>query len=66
MYDMDRSSDKIIVLRARIPVVDESTGKAYTISNFRNILFKFLNERLNGEYSASIVTMGQGLVVIIK
>lgn len=66
MYDMDRSSDKIIVLRARIPVVDESTGKAYTISNFRNILFKFLNERLNGEYSASIVTMGQGLVVTIK
>lgn len=65
-YDMSRASDKIIDLTVRIPIWNESTGRAYTISNFRNAFRKFLNERLAGEYQASIVTLGQGIVVTIK
>ncbi len=66
VYDMSRSSDKIIDLTVRIPIWDEKTGRAYSVSTFRNAFRKFLNERLNGEYQASIVTLGQGVVVTIK
>ncbi len=65
-YDMSRSSDKIIDLTVRIPIWDEKTGRAYSVSSFRNAFRKFLNERLAGEYQASIVTLGQGIVVTIK
>ncbi|MCD8236441.1 MAG: DUF6175 family protein [Prevotellaceae bacterium] len=65
-FDMSRSSDKIIDLTVRIPIWDEKTGRAYSVSNFRNAFRKFLNERLAGEYQASIVTLGQGIVVTIK
>lgn len=65
-YDMSRSSDKIIDLTVRIPIWDEKNGRAYSVSSFRNAFRKFLNERLAGEYQASIVTLGQGIVVTIK
>ena len=45
---------------------DEAQGRAYTISRFSTELKNFLDEKLGGEYVASVVTMGQGLTVTIK
>ena len=44
----------------------EAQGRAYTISRFSTELKNFLDEKLGGEYVASVVTMGQGLTVTIK
>ncbi|WP_300694561.1 DUF6175 family protein [uncultured Bacteroides sp.] len=66
VYDMSRSNDKLIDLSVQIPIWDEGQGRAYTISRFSAELKNFLDEKLGGEYVASIVTMGQGLTVTIK
>lgn len=66
VYDMSRSNDKVIDLSVQIPIWDEGEGRAYTISRFSAELKSFLDEKLGGEYVASVVTMGQGLTVTIK
>lgn len=66
VYDMSRSNDKVIDLSVQVPIWDEAQGRAYTISGFSAKLKNFLDEKLGGEYVASIVTMGQGLTVTIK
>jgi len=66
VYDMSRSNDKVIDISLQMPVWDEAKGQAYTISRFSTELKSFLDQKLGGEYVASIVTMGQGLTVTIK
>lgn len=66
VYDMSRSNDKVIDLSVQVPIWDEAQGRAYTISRFSTELKNFLDEKLGGEYVASVVTMGQGLTVTIK
>ncbi len=66
VYDMSRSNDKVIDMSMKVPIWDEAQGRAYTISRFSTELKSFLDEKLGGEYVASIVTMGQGLTVTIK
>lgn len=66
VYDMSRSNDKVIDMSVQVPIWDEAQGRAYTISRFSTELKNFLDEKLGGEYVASVVTMGQGLTVTIK
>lgn len=66
VYDMSRSNDKVIDMSVQVPIWDEAQGRAYTISRFSSELKSFLDDKLGGEYVASVVTMGQGLTVTIK
>lgn len=66
VYDMSRSNDKVIDLSVQIPIWDEEQGRAYSVTRFSGELKRFLDEKLGGEYVASVVTMGQGLTVTIK
>jgi len=56
----------VIDMSVQVPIWDEAQGRAYTISRFSTELKNFLDEKLGGEYVASVVTMGQGLTVTIK
>ncbi|NDV58102.1 DUF6175 family protein [Bacteroides sp. 519] len=60
------SSDKVLDISMQIPIYDEEQGRAFTTSRFSSQLRTFLNGLFEGEYKASVVTMGQGLTVTIE